>query len=249
MIKLSAAGVGALAGFLGLVFSPAVPFAESVPQRVSVLELFTSQGCSSCPPADRLIQQLSKRPDIIALSLPVAYWDYLGWRDTLARPEYSQRQQDYAGMRGDGQVYTPQVVVNGLKGCVGSDLPAIESAVQTTLPIISKDAVPLSLRRDGGRLLIETGAAPADSAHKKGKVWVAVVAHSLTVPIARGENAGRTVTYTNVVRRLIEAGDWQGAPTSYAVPLDGVSRDGDMFVVLLQENGLGPIVAAARIER
>jgi hypothetical protein len=230
----------AMAGFLSGAS------AETVPQQLSVIELFTSQGCSSCPPADQLLQQLSKRPDVLALSLPVTYWDYLGWRDTLARPEYTQRQRSYASVRGDGEVYTPQAVVNGLKGCVGSDLSAIESAVKSTTSIVSKEAVSLSVRRENGRLIVEIGGAAPTSRHKTGMLFVAAVARSMTVPIGRGENAGRTVTYTNVVRKLIEAGEWQGAPTSFAVPLDTVAKDGDMLVVFLQVDKLGPIVAAAR---
>src|ERR687884_289212 len=87
----------------------------------AVVELFTSQGCSSCPPADAMLGELARRPDVIALSLPVDYWDYLGWKDTLAQPAFSARQRAYAGARGDRQVYTPQVIVNGATPCVGSD--------------------------------------------------------------------------------------------------------------------------------
>ncbi len=111
---------------------------ENEAAQPAVIELFTSQGCSSCPAADRLLQELSKRPGVIAMSFPVTYWDYLGWKDTLARQENSRRQRDYAATRGDGEVYTPQIVVNGIKRCVGSNLAAIEAAVHTTQSVMQK---------------------------------------------------------------------------------------------------------------
>lgn len=248
MTKLSALGCVALAGLIGLGLAPRHTWGEAASEQLSVIELFTSQGCSSCPPADRLLTELSKRPDVIALSFPVSYWDYLGWKDTLARPENAKRQRNYAALLHSGQVYTPEVIVNGLKECVGSDLAAIDAALKATAPIIRKEAVPLSVRADGERLLIETGAAPPDSEFKSGKVLVATVRRSTPVTISGGENTGRVVTYTNVVRGITEAGAWEGAPASYAVPLSAISKDGDMFVVFLQTDPLGPIVGAARIK-
>lgn len=245
-MKLSALGVLAIAGISGWGFEPG--FAQDrAPAQFSVIELFTSQGCSSCPPADRLLKKLAERPGVIALSFPVTYWDYLGWKDTLARPENAQRQRRYAAIQG-GEVYTPEAVVNGLKECVGSDLDAIETALKATASIIRKEAVPVSVRHEGEKLVIETGAAPPELQHKTGKVWVASVRHSSDVAIGAGENSGHRVTYTNVVLGLTEAGDWQGAPTSYAVPLSSVPKDGDMIVVFLQASNLGPIVGAVRIQ-
>ncbi len=236
-------------GTLSLVAMGTPPaLAENAAGSVSVIELFTSQGCSSCPPADRLIQQLAKRQDIIALSFPVTYWDYLGWKDTLAKPENTQRQRGYAAARGDGQIYTPQAVVNGLEDCVGSNLDAIESAVKASSRALSSEAVPIKVRRGDGRLLVEVGRAPDGARHRTGKVWVATVARSATIDIGRGENAGRQVTYTNVVEKLTDAGEWQGEATSYSVPLGAISKNGDMLVVFLQADGLGPIVGAARLD-
>ena len=248
MTKLSALGCVALAVSIGLGLAPTHAQAEAASGQLSVVELYTSQGCSRCPPADRLLTKLSERPDLIALSFPVTYWDYLGWKDTLARPENAERQRTYASFLHNGQVYTPEVIVNGLKECVGSDPAAIDAALKATAPIVRKEAVPLSVRLDGERLLVETGAAPPDSKYKTGKVWIATVRRSAPVTIAAGENAGRVVIYTNVVRGIAEAGRWEGAPASYAVPLSQISKDGDMFVVLLQMDPLGPIVAAARIK-
>jgi hypothetical protein len=222
--------------------------AQTKVDQFSVIELFTSQGCSSCPPADQLLHELSKEPNIIAMSFPVNYWDYLGWKDTLARRENSQRQHAYANRRGDGEVYTPQVIVNGLERCVGSDRSQIEEAISATGAIVQRAAVPLKVHRDGERLIIEAGAAPETSEFKAGTVWVVSVLRSADVPITRGENAGRMVTYTNVVRNLTNVGEWQGAPTSYAVPLKDVQRDGDLLAVFLQAERLGPIVGVARID-
>ncbi len=248
MTKLSAIAGAALAGLLGAGSLPCIALAETPAKPVSVVELFTSQGCSSCPPADRILQGLAQRPDIIALTFPVTYWDYLGWKDTLASPENARRQRGYAAVQGESEVYTPEMVVNGLKSCVGSDLNAVESALRSTANIIHKDAVPLSAKREGNRLIIEAGAAPQDSSHVRGKIWIASVRHTAPVQIGRGENAGRAVTYTNVVRGLVAGGDWQGAPASYAVPAASLPKDGDTLVVFLQAETLGPIVAALRIE-
>jgi hypothetical protein len=181
------------------------------------------------------------------MSFPIYYWDYLGWKDTLARPENAERQRNYAALYGDGQVFTPEVVVNGMETCVGSDLAAIEAALKSTAAKVRKEAVSLSVRKEDGKLIIDTGAAPAGSAHKTGKVWVASLRHSSPVTIRHGENAGTTVIYTNVVRDLIEAGAWQGAPASYAVSLGSIPKDGDTIVVFLQMETLGPIVAATRL--
>jgi hypothetical protein len=248
VITISSLGVLAVAGFLSVANASAQAAGLSnQKQNASVIELYTSQGCSSCPEADQLLNQLAQRPDVIALSFPVSYWDYLGWKDTLARPENSERQRGYARILGDGEVFTPEVIVNGMQNCVGSNLADIEKAFKTTKPLVGKEAVPLSARLGGGRLIIDAGAAPSGSQHQKGKVWVASVLSALTVKITRGENAGNVVTYTNVVRDLTEAGEWSGAPISYDLPLNSLSKDGDMFVVFLQTEELGPIVGATRV--
>jgi hypothetical protein len=235
-------GIALFAGLLGGVVAAS---AEGQPPAApAVIELFTSQGCSSCPKADRLLQTLSERPGVIALSFPVTYWDYLGWKDTLANPENTVRQRGYAAAQGEGQVYTPEAVVNGLKSCVGSDLNAIEDALKATAPVIQREAVPLTAKREGSQFRIEAGAAPGGSQVRSGKIWIAAVRQKAPVTIARGENAGRVVTYINVVRNLVAAGEWQGAPTSYAVPVAPLAKDGDMFVVFLQAERLGPILAA-----
>ena len=245
MTRLSAIGILAQA----VVFTclgPSLALEETNPAKVSVIELFTSQGCSSCPAADRLLRQFADRPGVIALSFPVAYWDYLGWKDTLARPENAERQRRYDAIKG-GEVYTPEAIVNGMRHCVGSDLEAIEYALKATDPIVRNEAVWLGLRREGGTFVIETGAAGDKAQFKTGKVWVAAVRSSAQVAINAGENSGRKMTYTNVVLGLAEAGAWEGAPTSYAVQLSAIPKGWEMLVAFLQAEPLGPIIGAVRL--
>ena len=245
MTRLSAVGVLAQA----VVFTclgPSLALEETSPAKVSVIELFTSQGCSSCPAADRLLRQFAERPGVIALSFPVTYWDYLGWKDTLARPENAERQRRYDAIKG-GEVYTPEAIVNGLRHCIGSDLDAIEYALKATDPVIRNEAVWLSLRREGEAVVIETGAAGNKAQFKTGKVWVAAVRHSAEVAIKAGENSGRKMTYTNVVLGLAEAGAWEGAPTSYAVRLSAIPKGWEMLVAFLQAEPLGPIIGAVQL--
>ena len=123
-----------------------------------MLELFTSQGCSSCPPADALLKSYGDSDEVIALSLPVDYWDYLGWKDTLASSKFSERQRAYARRRGDGAVYTPQVIVNGTAHVVGSDREQIERALAADQARFSAGQVPVRFWLRGGTIVIETGA-------------------------------------------------------------------------------------------
>lgn len=243
---LRSTGILALVGILAAANPSYSAHGEDTSwSHASVIELFTSQGCSSCPEADQLLEQLSHRPDVIALSFPVSYWDYLGWKDTLARPENTDRQRTYAKALGEGEVYTPQAIVNGARDCIGSNREQIEAAVEATAPVAGKDAIPLDVRRQDGKLIIDVGDAPAGFRQKKGKVWVATVQPHLEVPIQRGENAGAVLTYTNVVRKLTEAGDWEGSATSYALPIDSISREGESLVVFVQAPSMR-IVGATR---
>lgn len=215
----------------------------------NVLELFTSQGCSSCPPADRILGQLARDPDTLALSFPVDYWDYIGWKDTLATPNYTARQKAYASTAGKGQVYTPQLIVNGLTDVVGSDLAAIERAEHETSKRSGVLSVPLSLIERDGKLRIAVGAAEAASPHDAG-VYLVAFASSRTVVIQRGENAGATLTYANVVRGMTKVGDWSGAAVNLEADLAQAHLDGaDSYAVILQAGGRAQpaeILAAAR---
>jgi hypothetical protein len=212
----------------------------------AVVELFTSQGCSSCPPADKLLGELARDPSIVALSLPVDYWDYLGWKDTLASPGYTARQRLYARSRGDRDVFTPQAVVNGTVHVLGSDKGAIDRAIAQTQQ--SAMMIPVQLTRAGdGRLTVSV--ADAKDGEPSGEVWICGVARTVPVKIGRGENQGHTITYYNVGRRWLKVGVWNGKSASWTVSLDDIKADGvDAAAVILQtgnSSGPGSMLGAA----
>ena len=183
----------------------------------AVIELFTSQGCSSCPAADKLIGDYARDPSVIALSLAVDYWDYLGWKDTLAMSGHSNRQRAYAKARGDRQVYTPQAVVDGLVHVLGSDKTAIERAIRQTHEQNAPLALPVRLDRTGDKLTVTIPAS--DNEKGQAEVWLCPITRSVAVAIGRGENSGHTITYSNVVRRWIKLGDWTGKAETFSVPV------------------------------
>ena len=222
--------LGVLPVLLGLAAAPV--FAADDPPMV--LELFTSQGCSSCPPADALIKQISSKPNVIAISLPVDYWDYIGWKDTFASPAYTARQRAYAKTRGDGHVYTPQVVVNGLAHAVGSDQAEIAWTAAEVRGQKGALTVDLKAREENGKLVVDLGAAPKGTPDTAALVLL-LVAHERKVMIGRGENAGKTLTYTNIVRSMTKVGDWMGQAKTVEIPVEQLkSPDTDGYVLLLQ---------------
>lgn len=237
--------------FLGLILSPVAAqpaCAQSVSQPKTVLELFTSQGCSSCPAADKLMGKLAARRDIIALSLPVHYWDYLGWKDTLANPKNGDRQRAYAAKRGDREVYTPQMVVNGLSDVVGSDAAKIDAAIERTSNALRGSLVPVAVRMSDEKLIIEAGAAPPNGKYTAGTLWLATVTKEVEVSIRRGENAGKKVDYFNVVRELTRVGAWKGEAVTYTVPAEKAQEEeADLCVLLLQADETGAIIGAAQL--
>jgi hypothetical protein len=200
----------------------------------AVLELFTSQGCSSCPPADRLVGQLANDPSLVALSVPIDYWDYLGWRDTLANPAHSARQRAYARARGDGQVYTPQIVVNGAADALGSDQAAIERAIAQTDRKTDAMSLPVVLAVNNGTLNVSVSGA--DKASAAAEVWLCPLTKAVPVAIGRGENRGHTVTYHNVVRNWLKLGTLSAAQSSWNVPIAQIKAEGiDAAAVVVQE--------------
>ncbi|XSG81921.1 MAG: DUF1223 domain-containing protein [Methyloligella sp. ZOD6] len=216
------------------------------PKTPAVLELFTSQGCSSCPPADRLLGKLAARDDLIVLSYSVDYWDYLGWKDTLGSPANSARQRRYAKARGDGRVYTPQLVVNGVTHAVGSNPQAVAQAIKTAEKETADRKVPIILTRQGDALVASLGVGDGRSA----TLWAGTAKSSQSVKIARGENRGRTVTYHNNVRQLVPVGTWSGKAGRMTVPLSKLKgSDGDRIFVLLQRGAGGPILGAAELSK
>ena len=202
----------------------------------AVVELFQSQGCSSCPPANANLLSLADRPDILALSFQVTYWDNLGWKDTFGSPAYTQRQWDYAHALKHQQVWTPQVVVNGRADTLGVRPGQIEQLVQRQ----DRGSGGPSIRLDAGRVTV-AGAAPRNPA----EVWlVRYDPRLLQVPIQRGENGGKTLPHRNVVRELVRLGLWSGAARTYALP--PATRPDLRTAVLVQSGPGGPILSAAR---
>lgn len=211
-----------------------IAYAQSQPV---VVELFTSQGCSSCPPADALLHKLAARSDVIALSMHVDYWDYIGWKDEFGRPENAARQRSYAAAGGRRSVYTPQMIIAGEDSVIGThpmdvaDLIAKHSRSQ-------KD-VAMKAVRTGEKITI------AATARRPAKYDVKFVSYTnkRTSTIKRGENAGRTITYVNVVSDYKTVKKWDGrAPLSLAA-----NAGKGPIVVLIQRTGHGPIEAAAAL--
>ncbi len=220
-------------------------------ERPRVIELFTSQGCSSCPAADRLMTKMAQDPKTIVMSYDVDYWDYIGWKDTYGSPAFTARQKAYAVARGDGHVYTPQAVVDGLHHAVGSDPMEIENATQLAAGEQGAMSVPIRLTRENGRLVINVGAA-SDGAPRWGACWIVHIATSRTVSVRRGENAGHALSYTNVVRGMDKVGNWNGEAARYEVdPSSLMTPDSDAYVVMLQASSAGKpgsILAAVKGE-
>jgi hypothetical protein len=200
-----------------------------------VVELFQSQGCSSCPPANANLNAISQRPDVLALSFSVTYWDSLGWKDTFAKPEFTDRQWRYAHAMHHDNVYTPQVVVNGRRAGVGAERDEMEELIAGAgLP-----AGPAIAIRGGAA---EIGAAPAPGG--EADVWlVRYDAHTIEVPVLRGENAGRTLPHRNIVRELVRLGGWSGQAERFDLP---AAAQGLSTAILVQTSGAGPILAAAK---
>ena len=227
-----------LLAYAGAAALTPVPAARAAAENPVVVELFTSQGCSSCPPADKLLGEIRTMPGVVAMSYHVDYWDYLGWQDTLASKENSQRQYDYAKARGDMDVYTPQVIVNGGNPQVGSNrtglLAAIETARQRPLP------VSLSIAGTAKEIVLTIGGHPAlDDA----MVWLMPLQRDALVKILKGEIAGSEIAYYNVVRKILPAGMWAGRETRLTLPADGVlPPDSKSCVALLQIGKAGPII-------
>lgn len=223
--------------------APASPGANAVVNPKAVVELFTSQGCSSCPAADALLGKVAaQRPDVIALTLATDTWDYLGWKDTLSNPKFTARQKAYAKTFKE-MIYTPQAVVNGVVHGNGGDEAKLNRKIDTAEPV----QVPIRIWGEGNKLHIVAGASPA-TASRSATLWLVVLSKSATVPIKRGENSGRTLTYYNVVRDITPVGMWSGAEMSVQFERASIMRpDTDSCAVLLQEGQGGPIIGAAML--
>jgi hypothetical protein len=214
------------------------PLPASAGEPRAVIELFTSQGCSSCPAADKVLGELSRDPTLVTLSLPVDYWDYLGWKDTLALHGHSNRERAYADTRGDREVYTPQVVVNGIMHVLGSDKAAIEQAIAQTRQSAAPLTLPVTIAVADGKVSVNVPAANGENA--SAEVWLCPITGKAQVAIERGENRGHTLAYTNVVRRWVKLGDWSGKAETFSLPVaeladaDFSLRDIDRVAVIVQ---------------
>jgi len=201
-----------------------------------VVELFQSQGCNSCPPANANVNALSGRPDVLALSFAVTYWDRLGWKDTFAKQQFTDRQWAYARSLRRENVYTPQVVIDGRIDGVGTETGEIEALARK-----GERGPGPALAIDGGSVAIGDGAAPAQGAD----VWlVRYDPRTLDVAIHRGENAGKILPHKNIVREITLLGHWSGKAEKLALP--PASDAALSSAVLVQTSGVGPILAAVR---
>ncbi|MGH1578069.1 DUF1223 domain-containing protein [Planktotalea sp.] len=202
-----------------------------------VIELFTSQGCSSCPPADALMHKLAARSDVIALSMHVDYWDYIGWKDEFGRSDNTVLQKTYAQVAGRRSVYTPQMIIGGVDSVVGTHPMDVADLISKHSK--SKKEVALKVLRSGGKITIAaTAARPA-----KYEVRIVNFHPQRTTAIKRGENAGKTITYVNVVSDFKVVNNWDGrAPLSLSVPV----KKGPA-AILIQRSGKGAIEAAATV--
>jgi hypothetical protein len=234
-------------GAIAIVSGLGMPLA-AVPAAAGpvVIELFTSQGCNSCPPADAFLAELVERDDVIPLSLHVDYWNYLGWTDTFAQAAHTERQQRYSVARGDRQVYTPQIVVAGMWHVIGSDRNSVNEMINAakTLP-----SVELTVVWANGGLQLEVGDAVA-GAPNRGTLWMIMFNEAETVTIGRGENAGRTITYHNIVVEMHRLAMWRGESMAIELPIAELSEVGaDGCVVVLQQDlpggNPGQIIGAA----
>lgn len=223
-----------LAAPLGAPSAVARPSAAPV-----VVELFTAQGCSDCPEANALLMRLADQPNVIALTYAVDYWDYLGWKDTFARPEFAARQRAYRRSMNLRDVYTPQIVVDGKRQLTAVEADEVEAAVReegrrhTYQPDMQFMGV--------DRVAIGSGRPPRGGA----TVWlVRYDSHVQEVEVRRGENRGQTVRHGNVVRELVRLGAWRGSPAMFRLPR---ASAGDLkTVVLVQADRTGALIAAGR---
>jgi hypothetical protein len=215
----------------------AAPAAAS-PKSPVVVELYTAQGCSACDKADELIAALADRPGIIALTWPVDYWDYLGWKDTFAKPAFAERQRAFDRRFGVRDVYTPQVIVGGVAQASGADRAAVERLIGEAR---RSRADPPDMRLlASGRVAVGSGPRPSGG----GEVWlVRFDPRRQEVEVKAGDNRGQKIVQRNVVRQAARLGRWVGAPVNFAAPAP--AEDGLVSVILVEGRD-GRIIAASQ---
>lgn len=228
-------GIEPLIGALLLLTGGAGP--AEVPRHPVVLELFTSEGCSSCPPADALLNELAGRPDLLPLAFHVTYWNGLGWKDPYSLEAATARQHTYAATLEQDAVYTPELIVNGRRGVVGSDRAAVAAALREALRDPAAAAV--SLHGDRTGLSVDIGGG-----NETGTIWLVGFDRQRQTAVQRGENGGRTLLESNIVRSIRQIGTWSGKPLHVNIE----PAVGEEVAALLQASD-GHIIDAARLER
>jgi hypothetical protein len=240
---MSSASLAKSFGLMLLAFAATMQTARAAEPIRGVVELFTSQGCSSCPPADRYLAELAKDPSLVVLSWPVDYWDYIGWKDTFASPAFTARQKAYAAARRDDQVYTPQAVIDGVTHAVGNDRDVVQEAIAANGKTLN---CVLTIADRDGKIGIDV--APKGSASGSATLWLLRVLRTANVAIGRGENKGRSVSYTNVVREAIPVGEWSGGAAHFDAARPKLG-EGEGLIAVLQTGTAarpGAILAAAK---
>ena len=215
--------------------------APVAPAEPVVVELFTAQGYSGCPQANAVVETLSERPGVIALTYAVDYWDYLGWPDTFAKPEFAERQRSYQSALRVRNIYTPQIIIDGHVQMPGSEETAVQAAVNLEG---ERRAYPpqIEFRGSGDQVGIGSGRAPQGGA----EVWIVrYKTGSQTVAVRQGDNRGQSVRHINVVQSLTKIGDWNGRPMLYALP-DDVTDDDGLAVLVQARSGRRILMAAQR---
>jgi hypothetical protein len=209
--------------------------------RPTVIELYTSEGCSSCPPAEMQLEVLAKRPDLLPLAFPVDYWDELGWRDRFSMKEATQRQKDAAQTLDLSTVGTPQWIVDGRTALFGASHGDVERALKSRGTDLAVD-----ITRQGPELIVHAAAPPASQQYD---VYAIGYLPKAVTAIGRGENAGRTLTEVNVVRYIRKIGTSSDAAREWRLPLDKLPKDAERVAVLLQVPASGAIVGVRSVER
>lgn len=234
MIAVAVAGVGLLTA------AAAPPRERDASAQPVVVELFTAQGCSGCPEANRTLEAVANAPGVIALTYGVGYWDYLGWSDTFAKPEFAARQQAYRQALKLRNVSTPQVVIDGRRHLSGARSPELQAAIDAEAAV-RLHPPEIEFRETGDRVGVGSGRPPRGGA----EILAVVYQPGLqTVEVRQGDNRGQAVRHVNVVRHVRRLGDWTGRPVLLALPSDSASEDN--VVVLVQAKADRRILSAAR---
>jgi hypothetical protein len=210
------------------------------PLRPKIVELYTSEGCSSCPPAEALLGELATRSDVIPLAFHVDYWDDLGWRDRFSLPAATQRQQWWSGVLGLTSVYTPQMIVEGRRSVLGSDRTAVDAALAEP-----GDTIPVEAQLAAGQISVRVGAFPGPQRYEV--YAIAFLPRAITA-IGRGENAGRTLTEWNIVRSWRKLGTANGRALQFSVAANAFPSDATRLLILLQQVSRGAVAGVAVLE-